>query len=155
MLGSLIVLSVYDLRWMLLPDKIMLPAIGLTGLYVAVLAWHAHAHWMTAVRGPLLAALAVGAVFYALAVFSRGRAMGGGDIKLVFLMGLLLGLKSTALALILAFDVGALVGIMLIATHIKGRRDRIPFGPFLVGGTIVAFLYGQPIVSWYLHLNGL
>jgi prepilin signal peptidase PulO-like enzyme (type II secretory pathway) len=54
-----------------------------------------------------------------------------------------------------AFNVAAAVGIALLVARKRGRRDQIPFGPFLVGGTIVAFLYGQQIVDWYLRANGL
>jgi leader peptidase (prepilin peptidase) / N-methyltransferase len=108
-----------------------------------------------AAAGPLLAAFGAGGAFYALVALSRGRAMGGGDIKLVFAMGLLLGLKSLALALFVAFNTAAIVGVALIVTRRRGRRDHIPFGPFLVAGTIVAFLYGHQIVNWYLDSMGL
>ena len=81
--------------------------------------------------------------------------MGGGDIKLVFLMGLILGVKASILAVFLAFNCAALVGIVLIASRRKRRRDHIPFGPYLVGGTIFAYLFAQPVVQWYLQLNGL
>ena len=81
--------------------------------------------------------------------------MGGGDIKLVLAMGVILGLRGMALALLIAFNVAALIGIVLIATRKRGRRDQIAFGPFLVGGTIVSFLFCQQIVEWYLRLNGL
>jgi leader peptidase (prepilin peptidase) / N-methyltransferase len=81
-LTMLIILAVYDTRWMLLPDKIMVPAIVLGLVYVVFEMWHTGS-W-TSARGPLLAALMVGCAFYALVAVSKGRAMGGGDIKLVF-----------------------------------------------------------------------
>jgi prepilin signal peptidase PulO-like enzyme (type II secretory pathway) len=112
-------------------------------------------HSLTPVYGPLGAALVAGGVFYAIAALSKGRAMGGGDIKLVFAMGLLVGLKGTAVAMLLAFNSAAIVGVALIGLKLKHRRDHIPFGPFLVAGTIVAYLYGHSLVDWYLHLNGL
>ncbi len=152
-LTLLIILAVYDTRWMLLPDKIMVPAIGLGLMYVVLQMVQTQS--LEAGRGPLAAALIGGSIFYGLAIATKGRAMGGGDIKLVFLMGFLLGLKGLALALLLAFNSAALVGLALIATHRKRRRDQIPFGPFLVAATIVAFLYGRPIVDWYLQQNGL
>jgi prepilin signal peptidase PulO-like enzyme (type II secretory pathway) len=70
-------------------------------------------------------------------------------------MGLILGPSGTAVALLLAFNAAAIVGITMIAMKRRSRRDQIPFGPFLAGATIVAFLYGPAIVSWYLKLNGL
>jgi prepilin signal peptidase PulO-like enzyme (type II secretory pathway) len=152
-LTFLIILAVYDFRWMLLPDKVIYPAIFLSVIYLFFEALSSHS-WLV-FRGPLGAAFLVGGLFYALAAFSGGRAMGGGDIKLVFMMGLILGLKGMALAMLIAFNSAAIVGIALILSHKKGRRDHIPFGPFLVAGTIIAFLYGQSIVSWYSSINGL
>lgn len=152
-LTLLITMAVYDARWMILPDKIMYPAIGMSLIYAGYMAIVAH-HW-SVLGGPALAALVAGAAFYLIAWLSRGRAMGGGDIKLAFLMGLLLGLKATLLALFIAFNAAAIVGIVLIATKLKRRRDHIPFGPFLVLATVVAFLYGHTIITWYLQINGL
>ncbi len=152
-LTMLIILAVYDARWMILPDKIMFPAV-IVGLVYALAIALPQQSW-SALQGPILAAVLAGGAFFSIAAVSGGKAMGGGDIKLVFLMGLLLGLKGTALALLLAFNVAAIVGIGLILAHRKRRKDYIPFGPFLIGATIVAFLYGRPIVEWYLRVNGL
>lgn len=151
-LTLLVILAVYDTRWMILPDNIMVPAIVVTALYAVLVALDASK--VSALYGPALAAVLAGSGFLLLAVVTGGKGMGGGDIKLVFLMGLLLGLKGTALALLISFNAAAFVGIGLILARRKGRRDYLPFGPFLIGGTIVAFLYGQTIVGWYLELNG-
>jgi prepilin signal peptidase PulO-like enzyme (type II secretory pathway) len=153
MLVMLIVLAVYDLRWMILPDKVMLPLIIVAFCYQIVVT--------VVTRSPellvdsLVAAIAAGGVFYAIVFFSKGRAMGGGDIKLAFAMGLILGLANTAVAMLIAFNVAALVGIGLVVLKRRTRKDQIPFGPFLAGATIVAFLFGDRIVGWYLRLNGL
>jgi leader peptidase (prepilin peptidase)/N-methyltransferase len=153
MLVMLIVLAVYDRRWLILPDKVMLPLIVVAFTYDVVVSVASHSPQILA--GYLAAAVLAGGAFYAIVFFSRGRAMGGGDIKLAFAMGLILGPSSTAVALLLAFNAAALVGIGLIAMKRRSRKDQIPFGPFLVGGTVVAFLFGGAIVEWYLHLNGL
>jgi len=146
-LGSLVVLAVYDLRWSLLPDKVLLPLIipAVAILLGEVLI--AHAAWVAI--GPVVAAVAFGGAFYLLAAVSKGRWMGGGDIKLAFVMGLLLGLKETALAMLIAFVSAALIGVALIALGRKTRRDLIPFGPFLIAGTIIAYLFGSSIITWY------
>ena len=80
--------------------------------------------------------------------------MGGGDIKLAAGMGLLLGVQATAVALLLAFNVAAIVGLIMIIIKRRARSTAIAFGPYLVGGTIVAFLWGRQIAQWYLELNG-
>jgi prepilin signal peptidase PulO-like enzyme (type II secretory pathway) len=153
LLVLLIVLAVYDLRWMLLPDKVMVPLVLVALAYTATMAVMAHSLWV--LGGAALAALAAGGAFYVLAVVSKGRAMGGGDIKLAFALGLMLGVQGTAVALLVAFNAAALVAIGLMVVRRRKLRDQIPFGPFLVGGAVVAFLFGHQIVAWYLRLNGL
>jgi prepilin signal peptidase PulO-like enzyme (type II secretory pathway) len=151
-LGSLIVLAVYDLKWYLLPDKVLLPLIvPATAIIIAssLQSRSLHVLW-----GPLAAALLFGGAFYAVAALSRGKWMGGGDIKLAFVMGLLLGLQKTALAMMIAFDTAAVVGLVLIALRRKKRSDMIPFGPFLILGTVVSHLYGATIITWYLRVVG-
>lgn len=147
----LIILAVYDGRWLILPDKIMLPLIVVAAIYALSLAWLNNDAGL--LRSSLAAAIIAGGSFWLLVILSKGRAMGGGDIKLAFAMGLILGAQATAVAMLLAFNVAALVGIALIITRKRGRRDQIPFGPYLVGGTIVAFLYGRQMVDWYVQIK--
>ena len=151
LLVHLIILAVYDLRWMLLPDKVIYPAIGIAVAQIILLvAWGGSYHvWL----GPLLAALAAGGAFWILASVANGKLMGGGDVKLVFLMGLILGLQRTGLALFIGFDTAALVGVALIVLHKRKRTDYLPFGPFLIGGIYIAYLWGTSIIDWYLHIN--
>jgi leader peptidase (prepilin peptidase) / N-methyltransferase len=153
MVVMLLVLAFYDLRWMILPDKVMLPLIVVAFCFAVALAVMTHSGVLLADH--LGAAVLAGGAFYALVFFSKGRAMGGGDIKLAFAMGLILGIQSTMVALFVAFVTGAAVGVVLIASRRRTRKDQIPFGPFLALATIVAFLYGPAIVSFYLGLNGL
>jgi leader peptidase (prepilin peptidase)/N-methyltransferase len=152
-LTMLLILAVYDAKWMILPDKVVLPLVGVALVYSIAMAVVLRAPQM--VVGPILAGVLASGAFLALVIFSRGRAMGGGDIKLALAMGLLLGLKGTALALLLAFNTAAVVGIGLIVMRRRGRKDQIPFGPFLVAGTVLAFLFGQDVVTWYFRVSGL
>jgi prepilin signal peptidase PulO-like enzyme (type II secretory pathway) len=149
-LVGMLVLALYDLRWMILPDKVLLPLIVFALIYDGVIALHAHS-WAV-VTGPAIAAFVVGGFFYALAAVSKGRWMGGGDIKLVLLIGLLLGIQKTAVAMFLGFNSAAIVALALLALHLKKRTDLIPFGPSLIGGTFIASLYGRQIIDWYLNL---
>ncbi len=79
------------------------------------------------------------------------RGMGMGDAKLAGVMGLYLGAE-VAPAILIGLVTGVLVGIGIVAKRgmSEGRRTRIPFGPFLAFGAIVALLTGQPVVDWYL-----
>lgn len=152
-LGSLIVLAIYDLKWYLLPDKVLLPIIA-PALLIATYHAYATGSWQV-LLGPLAATILFGGWFYGLAAISQGRWMGGGDIKLAFVMGLLLGLQKTFLAMLIAFNGAAIIGVALIVAGRKKRTDQIPFGPFLIGGTIVAYLWGTDIINWYLNISGL
>jgi leader peptidase (prepilin peptidase)/N-methyltransferase len=78
--------------------------------------------------------------------------MGFGDVKLSFVLGLdlgWLGVGETVLGLFLGFVSGAIIGVILIATHLRSRKDHVPFGPFLALGTLTAVLIGDVILDWY------
>jgi prepilin signal peptidase PulO-like enzyme (type II secretory pathway) len=150
-IASFIVLTVYDLRWYLLPDKVLLPL--LVPAAAICLGEALHHHSGALLLHTITASVLFGGFFYLLALVSKGRWMGGGDIKLAFVMGLLLGLQKTALAMFVAFDVAALVGVGLILVHRKKSSDLIPFGPFLMGGTLVAYYWGSPLIHWYLQAS--
>lgn len=154
LLASLIFLAVYDARHLLLPDKVLLPAIWVQAGYLVLLPISGQQAWAELLPFGLSAFVA-GGIFYALVAISRGRWLGGGDIKLVFLMGLILGPAKTVLALFLAFNAAAIIGVTLILLKRKGRRDTIAFGPFLIAATICAFLVGQHLIDWYWSLSSL
>lgn len=98
----------------------------------------------------LIGALLGGGAFLLIAVVSRGG-MGGGDIKFAAALGLWLGGRFTLLAVFLSFLFGGLAGILLLLLKRKGRRDMIPFGPFIALGAVVTILYGVDILKWYLQ----
>ncbi len=136
-ISCLIVVFVYDLKHYLIPDKIIYPAIILTAVFN-------YANWPSA---------ALTASFFLIIILvSRGKWMGVGDVKLGFLMGLLLGWPAVSVALFLAFMSGAIIGIGLIAKHKKTLKSEVPFGPFLVFGALVALFWGEIIINWYLGL---
>ncbi len=104
---------------------------------------------------PLGPALLGGVVYFSLLflihlLFPGG--MGWGDVKLAAALGFFLGWQKAILSFLLSFAGGAIIGIILIALGIKGRRDPIPFAPFMAGGAIIAFFWGEGIINWYLHL---
>jgi prepilin signal peptidase PulO-like enzyme (type II secretory pathway) len=148
----LIILAVYDLRWYLLPDVVMAPAMVLALVRLGILA--SLGTELRVIAYYLLAAVVAGGAFYLVAFISNGRWMGGGDIKLAFLMGLVLGPANTAVAMLLAFNSAAIIGVTLIAMKVKSRQDYIPFGPFLTASTILAWLLGGGVVQWYLKVLG-
>lgn len=78
--------------------------------------------------------------------------MGGGDIKLLAMIGAFLGWKPAVMTIMVGSFLGSLVGVTLIASKVIKREDYIPFGPFLVCGALVALFFGQSILDWYQGL---
>jgi prepilin signal peptidase PulO-like enzyme (type II secretory pathway) len=142
-------LIVYDLRWMLLPNRIIFP---LYGVAVALVISHIvkEMSWMPLVQA-LGGILIGGGLFYVLFQVSNGRWIGGGDVKLGFLLGAILGDPTAAvLMLFLASMLGTIIIFPLLLTGKATRTTRIPFGPFLILGAIVAELFGKGLIDWYV-----
>lgn len=97
----------------------------------------------------LLAAAGAGVVFLLIAVISRGG-MGGGDIKLAAVMGAFLGWPVIAAAMFISFTLGGLVGLALLITGVRRRKDPVPFGPFMAVGGLIALFWGEALIRWYV-----
>jgi prepilin signal peptidase PulO-like enzyme (type II secretory pathway) len=137
----LVPVVVIDLEHQLIPDVIVLPAAAV-GLALGIAA-HPDRWWV-----PIVAALGAGGFMFALWLAYPGG-MGLGDAKFALLLGAVLGL-SVIPALGIAFAVGALLGIVMIARHgAQARKTAVPFGPFLAAGALVALVWGPTIVDWY------
>lgn len=142
-------LIVYDLRWMLLPNKIIFALYGFAGLDVLVRLVQERS--LEPLAGTVFGVLVGGGIFYVLFQISEGRWIGGGDVKLGFLLGALVGTPMQAtLVLFIASLVGCFVAIPLLATGNVARNTRIPFGPFLIAAGIIVMLFGTSITAWYL-----
>jgi leader peptidase (prepilin peptidase) / N-methyltransferase len=75
--------------------------------------------------------------------------IGGGDLRLAFVMGIVLGLKLSVVALFISYILGSIISIALISLKIKSRKEMIPFGPFLSLGTFIAFFFGEYLWTMY------
>lgn len=156
----LIIIFVYDLKHYIIPDKVIYPAIAIAFLYQLFKIWDLGfvpnfefriSNFQT-LANPLLSAFLASLFFLMIVLISQGKWMGVGDIKLAFLMGLILSFPNILVALFLAFFIGAIIGIELIILGKKTLKSEIPFGPFLVSGTFLALFFGQKILDWYLNL---
>ena len=145
----LIIIFVYDFKHYIIPDKVIYPAIVIAFIYNLITGYR------LPVTGYLLAAFAAAGFFLFIVLISRGKWMGVGDIKLAFLIGLLLGWPNTLLALFLAFLIGAIIGLGLIILKKKTIKSELPFGPFLILGIYIAFFWGKEIINWYFGLFGI
>lgn len=138
-ISVLLALFYYDLRWSLVPDRIALPAI-IIGLVVQLMLFP-QSFLLTVI------AAGVGAGFFAVQyLVSRGAWIGGGDIRLGALMGVMLGWPAVLVALFGAYIAGAAVAVVLLLLRLKNRKSEIPFGPFLAGATMVVLLYGDQLM---------
>ncbi|MEW6425811.1 MAG: prepilin peptidase [Bacillota bacterium] len=137
----LIAASFIDLEHYLIPDRLVLAGF-LGGVVLGVLACD------VGILSSLLGAAVSGGVLLLIAVFSRGG-MGGGDIKLAAVTGLFLGWPLGPLGLFGGACLGGLAGILLLLFKLKGRKDPIPFGPFIALGSLLSLLWGREFLAWY------
>ena len=128
---ALIAIFVSDLRYQTIPDEVVALGVIISLLYSL---------FFVGGFTFLLSGLGAGLFFLLLVLITRGRGMGWGDVKLAFLMGLVLGFPGIVVALILAFLTGALVGVILVLTGQKRFGEHLPFGPFLAASTLVVLL---------------
>lgn len=145
-------LAVYDLRWKILPNRIVFPLIFLAMAQVLIVASNYGGGWpviLHAIWGVLISA----GPFFILFEISRGRWIGGGDVKLGIVLGLLVGGPARAvLMLFMASVLGTLAALPFILAHKMNRSSQIPFGPFLLLATIITYLFGSNIIAWYSRL---
>jgi len=145
----LIVIFVYDFKHYIIPDKIIYPAIAVALIFNFQFLI---SNQFLIFKSSILSALGAAAFFLTIVLISRGKGMGGGDVKLAFLMGLILSWPNILLALFFAFVTGAIMGTGLIIAGKKTLKSQVPFGPFLVLGTFIALFWGDKIINWYLRL---
>ena len=146
--SSLIVIFVYDLKFYLIPDKVLFPAIFITFLYRIVNSILI-GNWELGIGNYFLAVVIASGFFLFIYLISRGQWMGFGDVKLAILLGLTLGCPNILVGLFLAFFLGAIIGLILIFFDKKGLKSEVPFAPFLIIGTLIAMLFGNQIINWY------
>lgn len=173
-----IILLLTDAKYRLLPDKIVYTAIVVTIIFIVTLTfldlrayylklssdtfgqylieaglWKSH---VEIVYRRLLVMFAssflISLFFLLLILITKGRGMGGGDVKLGFLIGIFNGFPGNVLAIFLGFLLGSVYSLVLIAFKKKGLKDTVAFGPFLIAGSVVAFVWGQQILDWYIGL---
>ena len=147
--AGLVALSVIDLEHFLLPNRIVYPLAVATIVLLALAAagddaWTAFGR---ALLGGVVAMVALGLLHLV-----SPRSMGFGGVKLAFVLGLVLGWlgwSELVLGLFCGFLAGAVVGLALIVLRHRGRKDHLPFGPFLAFGTLIVLLWGDVILRWY------
>ena len=153
-----IALTIYDLRWMQLPNRLIYP------LYVAVVAFRllqvaatspTATGWLAEVTASIAGALVLGGLFWIIYQVSNGTWIGGGDVRLGFALGILLGWQKALLNLAFAAYLGSAVILVLVLIGKYHKKLKLPFGPFLITAAVVCMLWGQVFIDWYKRLSGL
>lgn len=143
-ISLLLIITVSDIAYMLIPDKILLPfAMGL----IIIRIFSPLVPWWNAIVGAVFGF----GILFLLALVSKDG-MGGGDIKLFFVIGFVLGLKLTILALFISSAIGLVVGVLQLLRKRRGRKHPIPFGPWIALGSVLTYFFGQKILEWYTNL---
>lgn len=148
--AALIVITVIDLYHQIIPDVISLPGIGV-GLIASFIL--PQITFFNSLIGVLLGGgslFIVGTLYQW--IFKR-EGMGGGDVKLLAMIGAFLGWKAVILTILLSSLIGSITGIIIMVLKGKDFKYAIPFGPFLSLGAVISLFYGEEIIRWYLLMN--
>ena len=148
--AALIVITVIDLYHQIIPDVISLPGIGV-GLLASLII--PQITFLNSLLGVLLGG---GSLFLVATLYQwlfKREGMGGGDVKLLAMIGAFLGWKAVILTILLSSLIGSITGIIIMVSKGKDFKYAIPFGPFLSLGAMIALFYGPSLINWYLYLN--
>ena len=149
--SALVVITFIDIEHQIIPDEI-----SLSGIVVGfVLSFFLKGHtWLNSLLGILLGGGSLLFVAYAYQLLTGKEGMGGGDIKLLAMMGAFLGWKAVPFIIFASSLIGSLVGVSIMLLQKKDAKLAIPFGPYLAFGAVLYIFYGKPLIHWYLGLSG-
>lgn len=151
LLTGLMALLIYDLRWFLLPNRILYP-LGVLAAAQALIVIITADNPFTTILNMIGGVALGGGLFYILFQVSKGKWIGGGDVKLGWLLGLIAATPGrSVLFIFLASLLGTLASLPLLRSKRLSRHSLIPFGPFLIVGLIIVQLFGGDILHWYSH----
>ena len=148
--AALIAITVIDLYHQIIPDGISLPGIGVGLLASLVIP---QITFFNSLMGILLGG---GSLFLVATLYEwifKREGMGGGDVKLLAMIGAFLGWKAVILTILLSSLIGSITGILIMILKGKDFKYAIPFGPFLSMGAVIALFYGENLIRWYLYWN--
>lgn len=171
-----IIIFLSDLKFRIIPNRLILIGVIVTIIYLVTFLAYTNLSYYNALKQDpfgvylikvgyfsdklllslksfgvrILSSLLIWCFFVALIIITRGRGMGVGDAKLGILIGLVNGFPYNVLAIFLGFILGAVYSVVFLVTRKTTLKDTIPFGPFLILGSIIAMYWGDVIIRWYI-----
>ncbi|OGJ49771.1 hypothetical protein A2229_01525 [Candidatus Peregrinibacteria bacterium RIFOXYA2_FULL_33_7] len=144
---ALIFTFFYDLFYLEISDLILIPAF----LLAFGLSFYKN-ELIPDPKSAIIGALIPVIFFLIQIIISKGKWVGGGDLRIGAFMGAMLGWQKTSVALILSYLIGSVVAIVILSLKKANMKTEIPFGPFLVLSTLICVLWGQEIIDFYIKL---
>lgn len=148
-IASLIVITFIDLDHQIIPDVISLPGIPIGFIASFFLPDITY-------KESLIGILAGGGILYIVAagyeLLAKKEGMGGGDVKLLAMIGAFLGWKGVLFTIFSGSLIGTIIGVALMVAQGKDSKYAIPFGPFLSMGALLYLFFGEPVIYWYLGI---
>lgn len=148
--SALVVITFIDLEHQIIPDEISLSGIVIGFVFSFFLPWQS---WLNSLLGILLGGGSLLLVAYSYQWLTGKEGMGGGDIKLLAMMGAFLGWKSVLFIIFASSLIGSVVGITMMLVQKKDSKLAIPYGPYLAFGAVLYIFYGRQLIHWYLNLG--
>jgi len=148
--SALVVIIFIDLEHQIIPDEISLSGIVIGFIFSFILPWQS---WLNSLLGILLGGGSLFLVAWGYEKLTGKEGMGGGDIKLLAMMGAFLGWKAVPFIIFISSLAGSIIGISIMLICKKDSKLAIPFGPYLAFAAILYVFYGRQIIHWYLNLG--
>lgn len=143
-ISMLMIVTVSDIRYMVIPNRILFFYVP---IFIFLRIVHPLHPWWSFIIGGI-----VGYVVVAIIILISKGGMGAGDMKLLAVSGIVLGVKNVLLAFFIASLTGAVIGGFLLLLKKIEKKQPIPFGPYIVIGVVVAYFYGDSIIGWYAQM---
>lgn len=147
----LVIIFWHDYDFMLIPDAVVYPAIFVTffyQIYKCIQSPFGIASFRSPLTSALAAALGAALFFFFLIWISKGKWIGGGDVKLGFLAGLIVGWPKILFVFFLTYLIGSVISLALIALKKKTWKSQVPFGPFMVAAILIVLFFSDQIQFW-------
>jgi leader peptidase (prepilin peptidase)/N-methyltransferase len=146
---TLLVITFIDIDHRIIPDVITLPGIPICFLASFALP---HITYIESIMGILIGGGSLFMVAWLYHLLTKKEGMGGGDIKLLGMMGAIIGWKGVLFTIFVASAVGTVSGMLIMLMTRKTMKLAVPFGPFLAIGGIAYIFFGPQLIAWYIHL---